>query len=324
MSSVLVTAASTLLGTALVRSLVEDPRVDAVLAVAAEPRWTGPGSPKLHYLQADLTRSRRIRRLLFGPARDLDVSALVHGPLHRSGVDRGPRVRRLNVYSTRELLYLAERHPTITRFVYRGFAEVYRVRPEFGALISEEYPLDLSGEMPQRVRDRVEADLTVCTRMGMAEGLSIAVLRCAELLAPRTGSQLYDYLGSRVCFRPLGFDPMLQVLSLSDAVDAIHRAVLSDAQGVFNVPGYDALPLSRVITLAGRMDVPVPGPLLGPLYLARARVRGTEFVYALNKWRFHFSGVLDGARAERVLGYRASHPVRWDELARELASSAGA
>jgi UDP-glucose 4-epimerase len=318
MTSVLVTGATTPIGRALVDALVDEPRVDAVLAVAVEPRWTGRPSDKLTYLQADLTRSRRIRRLLFGPARDLGIDTLVHGALHRSATDRGPRVHRLNVESTRELLHLAERHPTLSRFVYRGFAEIYRLRPEFGGLIGEEHPLDLSSKMPQRVRDRVEADLSVCTRMGMTDHLSIAVLRSAEVLAPRTGSQLHDYLRSRVCFRPLGFDPMLQILSVPDAVDALRRAVLSEAQGVFNVPGHDVLPLSRVIALAGRTDVPVPGPLLGPLYLARSRVLGTQFIYSLNKWRFHFSGVLDGSRAERVLGYRPSHPVRWDELASEL------
>ncbi|HJL19367.1 MAG TPA: NAD-dependent epimerase/dehydratase family protein [Sandaracinaceae bacterium LLY-WYZ-13_1] len=321
MTGVMVTGATTPVGRALVAGLLEDPAVARVLAVAVEPRWTGPASEKLTYLQADLTRSRRIRRLLFGPARDLDVNVIVHGALHRSAADRGEKVWRLNVESTRELLHLAERHPTVRRFVYRSYAEVYRLRAELGSLVGEGHPLELSGGMPQRVRDRVEADLTVCTRMGMTEHLSIAVLRCAEVLAPESGSQLHDYLRSRVCFRPLGFDPMLQVLSVEDVVDALRRAVHAEAQGVFNVPGHDVLPLSRAIARSGRAELAVPGPLLGPLYGARSWLRGTEFRYGLNKWRFHFSGVLDGSRAERVLGYRPTHPLDWDALAAELRAS---
>ena len=36
----------------------------------------------------------------------------------------------------------------------------------------------------------------------------------------------------------------------------------------------DVLPLSKLIALAGRRAVAVPGPLLGPLYGARSLVRG--------------------------------------------------
>ena len=314
MSGVLVTGATTPVGHALVEALVADPNVDVVLAVAREPRWPGRSDRKLTYLSADLTRSRRIRRLLFGPARDLGITVLVHRALHRSAADRGSKVRRLNVESTRELLHLAERHPTIERFVYRSFAEVYRVRPQLGGVIGEDHPLELSPGMPQRVRDRVEADLTVCTRMGMTDGLSIAVLRLAEVLAPRSGSQLYDYLRSRVCLRPLGFDPMLQVISVDDAVAALRGAIHSNAQGVFNVPGYDVLPLSVAIARARRREIPMPGPMLGPLYAARALTRGTEFRWDLNRWRFQFSGVLDGRRAADVLGYAPATPVRWDAI----------
>ena len=311
---VLITGASTPLGRALVRALLDDPRVETILAVAAEPRWTGPSAHKLTYLQEDLTRTRSIRRLVFGPARDLNVRVIVHGALHRSPTDQGPKVRALNVESTCDLLRLAERHPTINRFVFRSYAEVYRVRPDVGALIGEENALELSAQMPQAVRDRVEADLTVCTRMGMVPRLSVAVLRLAEILAPHSGSQLYDYLSSRVCFVPLGFDPMLQVLSLDDAVRALHLAIHSSAQGVFNVPGADALPLSSAIALAGRAGVPVPGPLLGPLYGARSLLRGKSFSYGLNRYRLHFSGVLDGTRAAEVLGYRPLYPIAWNEL----------
>lgn len=314
MSGVLVTGASTPLGCGLVEALLANDRVSSVLAVAREADWCGEPSDKLTYVTADLTRSRDRRRLLFGPAREHRVRAIVHGPLHRSAIEGGSRAHALNVESTRELLHLAERHPTIERFVYRSFAEIYRVRAEGGALLDEEHPLELSPRMPQGVRDRVEADLTVCTRMGLASSLSIAVLRCAELLAPQCGSQLYDYLESRVCFRPLGFDPMLMLLSLDDAVDAFVRAVLSDVEGVLNVPGADVLPLSRVIELAGRRGIAVPGPLMGPLYAARGVVRGTEFDYRLNRGRFHFSGVLDGQRARDALGYEPRHRIDWSAL----------
>jgi UDP-glucose 4-epimerase len=180
------------------------------------------------------------------------------------------------------------------------------------------------GGMPQIERDRLEADVTVCMRMGMSK-VSIAVLRFAELLAPDSGSQLFDYLSSKVCFRPIGFDPMLSLLSIDDAVSATLAALRprraadgaheANPSGIFNIVGHDVLPLSRAVELARRVPIPVPGPLLRPLYALRQRAIHAEFRYDLNALRFHLSGVLDGRRAREVLGYAPRVPIDWEAIA---------
>jgi UDP-glucose 4-epimerase len=137
------------------------------------------------------------------------------------------------------------------------------------------------------------------------------VLRCAELLAPGTGSQLWDYLSSRVCLRPIGFDPVLNVLSLDDAAAAFVAAVHAREAGVFNIRGADTLPLSRAIAESHRHELAIPGGLLAPLYRLRSAITPFEFRYDLNVQRFHCSGVLDGSRACRALQYEPRHHVRW-------------
>lgn len=77
------------------------------------------------------------------------------------------------------------------------------------------------------------------------------------------------------------------------------------------MPGYDSLPLTRLIRLGRCRDLPMPGPLVGPIYAARRRLLGRDFDYRLNRWRFHFNGVLDGRRARRELGYEPNHPLLW-------------
>lgn len=69
-----------------------------------------------------------------------------------------------------------------------------------------------------------------------SEGFAIAVLRCAEILTADISSQLWDYLDSRVCVRPLGFDPRIHVRSVDDALDAVARGLASEARGVFHIP----------------------------------------------------------------------------------------
>ena len=312
MTTTLITGATTPLGSALAEALLERNADARVLAVGLErePLRLRSLGQRLSYVSADLTKEREIRDLVFGPARNLAVSSVLHGAHHRSAHDTGPRVHALNVESTRTLLDLLERHPSVRRFVFVSHADVYRIDPARAVLVSERDPLDLSPDSPQRVRDRVEADLTVCARMGLGR-LQIAVLRCSEGLAPDSGSQLFDYLSSRVCLRPLGFDPMLNLLSLQDAVSAQIAAIDSDAIGVVNIAGLDTLPLSRAIELSGRWALALPGALLAPLYRVRASALGMEFRYDMNYRRFHFGTVLDGRRAKDVLGYEPRSGIDW-------------
>jgi UDP-glucose 4-epimerase len=328
---VLVTGATAPLGANLVESLLADPGVELVLASGREPDPHLTTGVRLVYRADDLTRPRVLHDLLWGPARELAIDTVVHAMHHRDALDHGRAVHRQNVGAARELVLACRDHPTIRRLVYRSFAEVYSLRHVTSDLLDEDAPLDFDPSCPQWVRDRVEADLTVCTHL--ADVPSIAVLRCAEILAPGTGSQLWDYLQSRVCLRPLGFDPMVNVLSLDDAVRALRVAARSEARGVFNIAGFDTLPLSSAIEHSGRADLPVPGPLLAPLYGLRRWARGfattsalptagaarpggdraREFRYDLNVRRFHFGGMLDATRARRELGFSPATAVRWPQ-----------
>jgi nucleoside-diphosphate-sugar epimerase len=308
---VLVTGATTPLGRGLLAELLADEGTERVLAVGIEPEHGLGSDPRLEYHRVDLTRPRALRALLYGPARDAAVDTVIHTARHRRAHDGGRRVRRLNVEATRGLLRACEGHPTVERFVFRSGSEVYAVRAHLPDLVREDQPLNLGSDLPQWVRDRVEADVAVSTRSGLSR-LRIVVLRFAEIFAADTGSQLFDYLRSRVCLRPMGYDPMLNLVSIPDAARALTLAARRpDAQGVFNIPGADTLPLSRLIERVERVDVPLPGPVLGPLYVARALTRGTDFRYDLNRWRFHFSALPDGAHARAALGYEPVHPIDW-------------
>lgn len=320
MSATVVTGASTPIGRAVVARLLElDPGRTVIAVMAPHERAPAPvgGAERVSWERADLTRARDVHGLLFGAARRHGADTLVHLALHRSALDEGDRVRALNVSALRELLDVVERHPTLRRFVLRSHAEVYRARAELPALVDERHPLEFDASAPQWIRDRVEADLEVCSRMGTA-GRELVVLRCAECLAAGTGSQLHDWLRSRVCLTPLGFDPMLDLASVPDVADALASASLRARRGVLNVPGADRLPLSALVRAVGRVWVPLPGPLLGPLYALRTAALGSHFRYRQNRWRFHHGVVLDGRRAEAELGWTPRRPIDFEELRREV------
>lgn len=313
MISVLITGATTPVGERLVRSLIADTRVKHVVAVALEsPEHALPFAHgnRLTYLSLDLRRTRKVRELLFGIVRDLGVEVVVHLSQHRSAHAVGKNVHRANVEALRSILDLSHRHPTIRRVVLRSFAVVYRVSLDLPILVTEDHPLNLAPTAAQYVRDRVEADLTACARMGLSD-CEIVVLRTAEALSPGTGSQLFDYLDAPVAFRPAGFDPMVNVATVGDIVHALERATHGSGEGVFNVPGYDTLPLSAAMRKWGTPSVPAPGTVIRRLYNLRHRLTGSEFSYGLNRHRMHFGLVLDGSRAAQVLDYVPEHPVDW-------------
>lgn len=305
MSGVLVTGATQPLGRQLVYELRRR-GVESIVATGVEREATLPAG--VEYVSADLSHSREVRQLLSGPCRERGIDRIAHLAFHRT--PGGRRAHKLHVEATRLMLRLAEEHPNVRRFVHRSSAEVYATRTGRPDVLREDQPVNMSSTAARWVRHRVEADVAVCMRMGMTD-LSVAVLRCAEILAPDMGSQLYDYLGSRLCLLPLGFDPIVNLLSLDDAAKAFALAVMSDDSGVFNIPGADTLPLTWAIRKWGRTPIGVPGATLGALYRARSAVKRTAFRYDLNRWRFHFNGVLDGTRAREVLGYAPQVPIIW-------------
>lgn len=306
--NVLITGATQPVARAIADALRRDPDPRSVVCVAGHDATSLPASTAgLRYVRADLTNRREVRDLLFGE-KALGVDTIVHGALRPDSVAPDARIHELNVRSTRELLDAAEELPFIHRFVFRSFAGVYRLASDEPVLIGEDDALDLSPDAPAGKRSRLEADLTVSTRIANSR-VRIAVLRCAEVLAPDCGSQLYDYLSSRVCLRPLGYDPMINVLSPQDAARAAVLAAASSACGIFNVPGRDSLPLSELIHRAGRIGVPLPGPLLTPAYAMRSVVTAGRFRYTLNEARLHYGAILDGSRAQASFGYTPQHSV---------------
>jgi nucleoside-diphosphate-sugar epimerase len=313
MKAVLVTGGTTPLGIRLSRALLEQNVAEEVLCAGAESSQEIArllAGSRVRYVRCDLTRSRSLREMLFGPVAESGVEAVVHLATHRLAGEEGERVHALNVETLHDLLHLCGRVPTLRRFVYRSFAEVYRVRHQESTVMDEDHPMETSPHAPQWLRDRVEADREVCSALGVSR-LQIFVMRCAECFAPGMGSQLWDYTRSKLCLRPLGFDPMLNLITLDDLVRAHVLALAAPEQGVYNVPGLDTLPLSEAVALCGGASVPAPEPILAPLYALRRLSLGFDFRYDLARARFHLGGVLDGSKAREKLGYRPATGIGW-------------
>jgi hypothetical protein len=60
--------------------------------------------------------------------------------------------------------------------------------------------------------------------------------------------------------------------------------------------------------------LPVPGPLLAPLYGLRALLTRGRFRYQGERERFHYGALLDGRKIESALGYVPDTPIDFEAL----------
>ena len=198
----------------------------------------------------------------------------------------------------------APTHPTIRRFVYRSFGEVYarrRARPEPGRRGRSRSTSPARAAVGARPR-RGRPDGVRALGRRRCRSRCCAAPRCSR---PTPAASCWDYLGSRVCLRPLGFDPMINVLSLDDAVArASRRRCARRRTRRVQHPGRRHAAAVAAIAERGGSDVPVPGPLLAPLYRLRAWRRRASSSATTSTRAASTSAACSTARARaRELGY---------------------
>jgi len=316
---VLVTHADEPLGRRLVKVLFHDPGIERIVA-------TGSGPPprafdaflrsgrRLAYARADLARHRSVADLFGSPrVRDAAPDAVIHVPRH--GVPAGasrplPAGVAERTAEARLVLQQALQSPTVRHLVALGSAFVYRLEPGNANRLTEQSALDLDPDVPPALRSWIDCDMLFHGELHN-EALTVALLR----LPPVVGSGGYVFFhpslegaaGPR--WRPLGFDPLVPVLSDKDAARAAHRAVRSGCAGVFNVAGHESLPLSVLARWTGRGTWSVPGPLLHGVARAAALLGGASAGTAVDGAYLRYGFSLDTRRAERELGFRPAYRV---------------
>jgi UDP-glucose 4-epimerase len=107
----------------------------------------------------------------------------------------------------------------------------------------------------------------------------------------------------------LGFDPMVQVIHETDIAEAVMCALTPGARGIYNVVGPGEVPLSVIVRELGRRVLRIPHPLAKPFYATAFRLGLSG--YPVAEFDFiRYVCMVDGARAERELGFRARAALR--------------
>lgn len=298
---VLVTGVSGYLGGHLAARLAGDPSIERVVGVdTAAPRSELRASMgRAEFVRADI-RNPLISKVI-STAR---VDTVVHASLtaHPAGPSGRSLHKEMNVIGTMQLLAACQRAPLVRRLVVKSTAAVYGSGPRDPAAFTEEMaPTDLPSS--GYAQDNAEVEGYVRGFGRRRPDVSITTLRFVNLIGPRVDTVLTRYFAlPGVVPTVLGRDARLQLLHAEDALAVLARAVGEDLPGVFNVAGDGVLLLSQAIRRAGRVPVPAPGPLVGPIARMLPTTKSVDFGSEQIRY-LNFGRVVDTTRLKERFGF---------------------
>jgi UDP-glucose 4-epimerase len=200
-------------------------------------------------------------------AEDVFRKARPHAVVHMATVTslmvRGEERSQINLGGTRAVFEHARAYG-VEHCVFVGRHTFYGAGPDSPLFHTEDEPPLALNRFPE-LADLVAADLYAATALWRFPELATTVLRICYTLGPTGQGTLAGFLKGKVVPLVLGFDPLFQFLHEDDVVSAIALTLEKRPRGVFNVAGPQPLPLSRVVTEAGRTPVPLPEVLLSSL-----------------------------------------------------------
>ncbi|MEM1348373.1 MAG: NAD-dependent epimerase/dehydratase family protein [Myxococcota bacterium] len=197
------------------------------------------------------------------PAEDVFRTRCPHAVLHMATVShqamRTEERYQINLNGTRSVFTYCERYG-IERVVFIGRHTYYGASADAPLYHTEEAPPHAVTTYPE-LADMVAADLYAGSALWRYPRIMTSVLRVCYTLGPLRHGTLADYLQGPRVPTVLGFDPLFQFMHEHDVARAIVAALGTELRGVFNVCGPQPIPLSLLIRLSGRTNVPMPEAL---------------------------------------------------------------
>jgi UDP-glucose 4-epimerase len=265
---VVVTGVSHYLGAHVAARLAADPRVRQVVGLdEADP------PPELAALLDGVERVRADAGTVGTVIADLAAESVVHLSLVTApDKQHGGRaaMKDQNVIGTMQLLAACQRAPKLCRLVVRSSTAAYGASFRDPAVFTE----DTEPRAVPRggfARDILDIEGYVRGFRRRRPDVTATVLRFAPFIGSAADTTLTRYFAQPVVPTVLGRDPRLQFVHIDDALEVLHRSVVEEHAGTYNVAGSGVLALSQAIRRAGRVAIPVLEPgLSGAAGIARS------------------------------------------------------
>ncbi len=256
---VLITGVGRFWGANLARQLERDHALDFVCGIDTRDPLGEFGRTEV--VKGDI-RNPAISRLINVTRVDTVVHTQVFGADHPG--ESGRTLHDMNVIGTMNLLAACAASPFVRKVVIRSSTAIYGASPRDPAFFTE----DMEAMAPLRdtySRDIREVETYARDFAERAPHAAVTILRYANSIGEQVDTPFTRYLSSQVVPTLAGYNPRLQFVQDSDAVDALAHAVREWKPGTFNVAGPGTVTLAKFLRMAGRIQVPLIPPMMGPI-----------------------------------------------------------
>ena len=301
---VAITGAQTFLGTNLLRWLEEDPGVRRLVVMDGD--LPGQARPKTRAYSVDRTQPNapaHIAEILEAEG----VDTLVHLGFLENPARSAAWAHELESVGTLHILNACRERP-VDKFVLGSSTALYGPRFDNPNFLSETHPLrGLFGT--SFFADKIDAERQVEAYAREQRSACVTVLRFAAVLGPTIESYVTRWLSRAIVPSLMGYDPLLQFVHEADALRALKHAVDEDRPGVFNIVSDGVLPLSTVVKLVGRPQLPLPRFLAVRLAALLWMAGASDVPPSMTAFLRHLC-VASGDHARGAFGFSASYTTR--------------
>lgn len=208
-----------------------------------------------------------------------------------------------NIQGTTRVMEYCQRHG-IAKLILLSSANVYGPRADNAQFLTEDAPL-MADEGFHQIRTLIGVDMLGQSFFWKNPDVETVILRPVHILgAVRNAPSNYLRLDHPPVLA--GFDPMVQVVHEDDVAWGIELALQPGTQGIFNLPGCDPVPLTRLLSMAGGKIVRFPHFLALPVMEKLFKLRLTSFPPPEID-HLRYVCMVDGGRAHDILGYTPRH-----------------
>ncbi len=300
---VLITGVSRYLGGRLAQRLEQDPDVEYIVGVDLDE--PAVDLERTEYVRADIRNPLVVKVL-----QTTEVDTVVHLNIIATPTRVGGRaaMKEINVIGTMQLFAACQKAPELRKVVMKSTTAVYGADARDPALFTEEMG-PRSGPRTGYAKDAMEVEQYARDFGRRRQDIDLSILRFANFMGPEIETPLTRYFSLPVVPTAMGYDPRLQFLHESDAIEILYRATREDHPGIFNASGDGVVMLSQAIRLVGRFPLPIVVPLITPVADTVRRFGLVDF--ATDQLRFLLYGrVADNARLKEAFRFTPAYTTK--------------
>ena len=295
---ILVVGAHTVLGSLIIDDLEKNPEVSEFWVL--DLHTPKKKFKKLRFIKLDLVEPGN-DELLSEKLSEHGITTLLHCALKTNPSFNWMSAHELEVIGTLTLINAAKA-AGLRKFILCSTTAVYGASPKNPNYIKESAPL-LASKQIGFIRDKVEAEKLVARLYEDDPKMIVTVLRFGLILGPHSKNYFTEVFRRPVMLTLLGYDPLMQFIHETDALDALKIAIATDHRTTFNIVGRSVIPLSYALRESGKIRLPLITSIAYPFIQALwtmhiAAVPGKVLDY------FRYLCVADGEKAKLVMGFK--------------------